>query len=239
MKKPYALALVPLILAACTPSGPSGATASAKTLPPAKIESGKEAELMPLAKGNRWTYSYEQTIQNPDSSTRTDQKEMEWTVLDSRPVNGGTRATIEVRSEGKAVDRQVWHVDKTGIYQVSISKLNVPYEPMLPVLRFPLDANRSFKWKGTGIQPVGVRGSMSLSGQTLDSQEVDTEVGRFSAIPVKTKTEFPVQKLTGVASNTAWFKPGLGLVRYRSEAGVGQLIGVTVLRLKSTNLKTQ
>jgi hypothetical protein len=238
---PLLLALVAL---GCTPGDRGAARAAAASrIPPAKIQPGKEADLMPLKVGNQWVYAYEQIVQLANGREDVKRETMTWSVVKATPIPGGTRAVVEVRANGKEVDRQTWRADGSGIYQEAISTKNLAYAPALPVLRFPVEANPRVKWSGRGVQPVGTVGPMDVDIQVLGSQEVDTDAGRMSAVAIESTSRFSVrarngQSTKGMAANTAWYRPGVGLVRYRSEVAVGGVLGVTVLKLKSTNLKT-
>jgi len=209
----------------------------APKIPVAMLEEGKESRVMPLAKGNSWTYSYEQVTREANGRQSSDQRELTWTVVRTDLVPGGIRAIIQVSSGGSVADRQVWRCDATGLFQERISNKDIPYTPALPVMRFPLAKYGAFKWSGRGVLPVGQPGPMTVDIQVLGPQEVDTDLKRISAIAIESRSRFAAEKFQGVAANTMWFSPGVGLVRYRSEVAIGNVIGVTVIKLKSTNLK--
>lgn len=232
------LLIVPALLLGCGQGGDRGLS-TPPPVPVVTLEKGKEATIMPLQKGNTWTYTWEQSGMLANGQTNTTQREIIWTVVNSKPVPGGVRATIEVKMAGGKPDLQTWRLDNTGLYQEQVSKSKPPYRPSLPVMRFPLDANASFKWKGQGMLPIMTVGPMAVDIHMQGSQEVDTDMHRMAAIAVQSSSRFSNKGRDGMALNTAWFRPGVGLVRLRSEVMiVGTVIGVTVFKLKSTNLKT-
>ncbi len=200
--------------------------------PPIAIPPGTEAKLLPLKKGNEWTYSSEVV-----SRGETQTKDMVWRVASTRSANGGTEASIDMLQGGKVIDRQVWLQTCKGIFQVEAGKANTRFSPPQPIVTFPLKIGGEFKHSGKGLTPLGAPGSLSTNGRVLGYQEVDSEMGRAQAIAVLTRINFEAGKSKGLAETTSWFQPGIGLVRYRMDIQVGEARGGTVLRLKSTNVK--
>ncbi|MGV3617584.1 MAG: hypothetical protein ACO1SV_19845 [Fimbriimonas sp.] len=231
---PFAL----LLATGCGQKAGGDAPASpVSTIPVAKVEAGKEASIMPLAKGNEWTYTWEQTA-TANGRTTSNQRDLTWRVVQATKIPGGVRATIELSMKGLASDRQTWRMDASGLYQEKVSRSKPAYQPALPVLRFPVADHEKFRWSGRGMSPVESVGPMTLDGHVTGAQEVDTDMGRMSAIAIESTSRFSFQRQNGIALNTAWFRPGVGMVRLRSEVAIGNVIGITIFKLKSTNLKT-
>ncbi|HVL39119.1 MAG TPA: hypothetical protein VM328_06980, partial [Fimbriimonadaceae bacterium] len=126
----------------------------AKGIPVAKVSPGEEASLMPLVVGNQWVYEMAAQLTAPNGQRETRSGVIVYTVKSVKPnaTGDGKIATIEVRGENaeKVGDVQVWEINKKGIFQRSISLKNVPFEPMLPAIVFPVETGRTFTWEGSG-----------------------------------------------------------------------------------------
>ena len=77
--------------------------------------------------------------------------------------------------------------------------------------------------------PDGTISHGTAEGEVLAEQPVDTGMGQLSAIPVMVRLKFP----NGESESTSWYRPGVGLVRYRqTTSSKGQSV---VLTLSLTN----
>jgi len=192
---------------------------------------------MPLAVGNQWVYTYEQSGVAKNGRATSQRTEMIWKVVKAQPANGGVRATIEVSDGQGIMDRQEWESNPKGIFQVSSSLKRVPYSPPQPVIKFPVKEGSKHEWKGSGTLPINVFGTQNARSTVVGPQEVDTESGRVSAIAIETKSTFNASGKPGSTHSYAWFKPGVGLVRFTSRLAFGTTIASTSLKLKSSTIK--
>jgi hypothetical protein len=71
----------------------------------------------------------------------------------------------------------------------------------------------------------------------LAPQLVDAETGRYSAIPVETRGTFATSDAKGLVASTAYWSPGVGLVRFRQEIAINQVIAIQTLRLKAKAIR--
>lgn len=207
-----------------------------KAIPPATVTPGNEASLLPLDKGNQWTYAI--SITRMIKGQQQAPMHREWTckITSSEKTADGTKAVMDILQDDRLQDRQVWLVNSKGIYQTASGNPPVAYKPLMPIIAFPVKAGNTFKWAGTGPSGLGTSGPHTSTSNILGSSEVDTEMGRLSAIPIESDTRVKVGKNDGQSVSTVWFAPGTGIVKLRQEALAGDTGYVLVMSLKSKSL---
>lgn len=227
------LALVAIAIVGCRGGDGNGYTpVPPSKLEPVSVKPGQEATLMPIAVGNQWTYNVETIIATQKGKAQR-KGELTFKITKVDDTSNGKRATIDILSSGKVTERQIWLVNDKGIYQVSTGVAKpVTYSTPIPLILFPVDKNKTFKWKGSG-GPY----QRSIDAKILENQEVDTDEKRYSAIGVETKGENKDGKVTQKTSGIIWFVPGVGLVRYRESTLSSENATEQLLQLKSHSLK--
>lgn len=232
-------ALAALILAGCGSGGGGGSyeAKSVKQIEPAKLAPGQEASIFPWKVGNQWTYTLDGFQQSAQGQASQPTIEVTYRVVSVDPVPGGEKATLEVTRDGAVMDRQVWTRNDKGLFQVSVGQTATPFDPMQPALLFPLDTGKTFKWTGKGVVPNGTVGTSKSESKVTGPQEVDTEMGRLSAIAVETQSEWTSGNLKGLTNSVSWWKPGTGIVRFKQTAIANQIAVTQLLKLKSATLK--
>jgi hypothetical protein len=232
MKFPFA-AIALLTIAGCGGgSGDSYVPAKKPPIPPASVTAGQEASLFPFKVGNSWTYKAATTIQIQNRQTSRE-AEVTFKVAKVEDVAGGKRATLDLISNGKTVDRQVWISTSKGIFQVSIgtTKQRVFSSP-IPAIQFPVAPDKKFSWKGSDG-----KASMTYNFTIIGPQEVDTEEKRMSGIAVEAKGTSTAGKVTEKTERTMWFAPGVGIVRIRESTLSNVGLSEMLLSLKSHTVK--
>ncbi len=208
------LALPLLTLVGCR-SGASGYT----PVPPPKVEAvsldlKSAGDLMPLEVGNAWTYAMKVQATQKGKATGGNQGSLTYRV-DSKRGDGGALLVLE--QDGMVQDRQIWRSSPDGLYQLSGGPNQTPYTPPQPVAPFPLKEGAKFRWSGKGLMANGKVAHGEATSDVAAPQKIDTAMtgadATMSAIPITTNTTFP----GGKSVNTTWFKPGVGMVRYRQE----------------------
>lgn len=182
--------------------------------PPPKVEplSGpvtKAEEVLPLTVGNTWTYE----LRAEQYQGQKKLGSMSQTVVYGVQSVNGNRALLDLTQGDQVVDRQGWENRPDGLYQLSTSLKNVPYQPAQIAAPLPLEKGKRFTWVGTGLMPDGNMGSGRAVSEVLAPEPVDTAMGTLSAYPVSTVTTFN----GGQCDNTTWFRPGIGLIRLRQD----------------------
>lgn len=240
------LALACLVLAAgCGPKGDKtgGVGKPSKTVEPAQVKAGEEETLFPLKVGYQWTYKV-QMVRRVGDQQQTGSGETTFRVVKADPIpGGGTNAVLEQVDDksNKVVSRQRWIVNSKGIYQVENGMPMVAYTPMQPAVAFPVTPEAKFEWTGKGTTPAGKSGTNKVNNIVRAPQEIDTDTGPMSAIPVDSQTEFTYvdqgKTLKGRSTSTAYWVPNIGIARYRQEVAVGNAVAIQSLVLKNYVLK--
>ncbi len=239
MKKTLALVVVAvgLVVVGCNKGG-----SAYQPKPPAKVDEfrpieGPDQNLVPFQEGNQWTYTAKLTQTNGRQQQSSAPLEQTFKITKVEKTPAGTEATFEVTLNGKVSDHQVWLANDKGIFQVSIGLIPKAFSTPQPIIVFPADPNKTFKWDGTGPMPNGQSGKNSIESKIFGLQEVDTEAGRVKAIAVNSSTTFATPKGSGKADSTIWLAPGIGIARYTQQATSGNASAKLLLELKSHSLK--
>ena len=227
-------ALFPLLLlAGCRPAAPGYTPVPEAKVPVVSTKVASPEVLMPLDLGNRWSYA----LQASTTRGATPVSNLEATVDYLVKESSGNRALLVLEQEGEVLERQDWLADARGLYQVSAGKDRVPYSTPQPLALLPLDAGRTFEWKGRGMMGNGEVSQGRANGTVRAAETVDTNLGPMSAIPVFTHTTFA----KGNCDNTSWYRPGVGLVRVRQTTtnATDGTQTVVILSLNNYALKSQ
>ncbi len=231
-----------LVASGCNQGQASGYTPEVvKVVTRADVAPGKERALFPMVRGNQWVYDVDITI--VQASGRQNRKE----ELTFRCTNVYTRgkktyATLEAVMNGQVNERQQWvFEDGVGLFQESVGDPAKPFIPPQPALRFPIKKDNVFRWEGTGWVPEGRVTKSKSESKILGPEEIDTGVGRMEAVTVQNISRWE----NGVAVQTTWWAPGVGIARYRQEVkvlqktkeGLQEAVAISVMRLKSQSLR--
>jgi hypothetical protein len=221
MKRTILLLPLALLLVACG-SGDKYQPKKQPDIKPVVLEPGNEATLMPFKVGNQWVYVAEIGAQKQEITFR---------VTDVRTEGDATIATLSTSSTGTQPRDSEWRIDPTGIYQVSDGP-DRRFDP--PQLIFPIPATlyELREMKSTGPTPGG-EGAFDLAVKYLGPQEVDTEMGRMSALAVESVTSWTTPDGPARSIAVTWWVPGVGFVRQRQEIITQAGSGVIVMKLKS------
>lgn len=195
---------------------------------------GIDQNLIPLDEGNQWTYT-EQVVRVMGTQRQQASVEQIFRVTKSTRTPEGVKATIELSANGKLTDRQVWLANDKGLYMLSQGLNDKPFTPPQPVILYPVEAGKSFKWQGSSIGPDGKTSTSTIESNILGNQEVDTETSHVSAIAIESKISF--DKKDQSESSTMWVQPGTGIVRLVQQVVAGKVGGQITLKLKSYSLK--
>jgi hypothetical protein len=249
MKK-YAYISLLVLLAGCNGGEKSTYKPVQKKDPePAVLNPGQEATIFPFTVGNSWTYRVQIAASVGGQGLPADQREITMKVTEVTPTPDGVRATIDIIEKEEVKDRQIWALNKIGLYQVAIGKDKPVYTlPPQPVVLFPAKEDETFSWKGWGLSALGRPGNTESSSKILGSQVVDTLVGQMSAIAIETESKITTPAGSGDVRANYYWAPKVGLVRYRQEtlssvtppqkdAQPQEVRSVTMMELKSFTVK--
>lgn len=228
------LATIALLTAIGCSGGSNDSYVPAKKseIPPAKVEKGQEASLFPFKVGNSWTYTAKTAIQVQNRQTSRE-AEVTFKITKVVDIPGGKKATLDLITNNKVVDRQVWLSTTKGIFQSSIGIAKVRnFSSPIPAIQFPVEPSKKFSWKGSDGKT-----NMSYNFTILGPQEVDTDEKRMSGIAVESKGTSVAGKITEKTERTIWFAPGVGIVRIRESTASNVGVSELLLSLKSHNVK--
>ncbi len=220
-----------LLAVGCGSGSGSYEPKKAKPVESAMLKQGEEARLWPFRVGNQWTFKTSSEARSAEGVSTTE-NQVTLRIDKVTPTEDGSAAEFSfLDRDGKTIDRQVWRLGSKGLYQLRAGLKPVAFDPPQPAVLFPVKVGKQFSWKGAGLMPVGQAGPVESKSQILDSQEVDTDQGRVSAIPIETVSTFTFKNVKGAMLSTAYWQPGVGLVRYRQEiiAGTSSATQVWVL----------
>jgi len=228
-------ALLPaLTLVGCNRGGGSSYTPKPVKAPEAiSVKPGNEMELFPLKNGATWVYAVAARSTAQNGETRSAEAEITFKATDVVPDQGGVKAKIEISQGAQVTEVQTWRVDPTGIYQLTSGAKQTPFNPPQLAFKFPFEERMRWEWKGDGGIPGGEKGMSTMTGASRGIQECDTAMGRMQAVAIETRWTWGTGQKQGGAVSTTWWKPGVGIVRFRQEIGVQGQTGVQLFRLKS------
>lgn len=234
-----ALALA-LVAAGCGKSS----TGEYKPVPPkepetANVKAGEESSLFPSAVGNRWAYDAVVVSAGPSGAIRTPST----ITLEIKEVNPGAegivKSTVEISKGEVLQDRQIWVVNREGIFleQTGIDTISRP-DPMQLTVPFPIELDKIVEWKGKAQGATGKVAEITQEVVHGGPEDVDTIVGMLSAYRVETTQRFKVDKADVLVTNTSWWAPKIGLVRYKQEVkGNGRVVQSQTMMLKQYTVK--
>jgi len=242
-----AMGTVCLSLTGCSGPGKGGGYTPKpeEKVVPITIAEGQEADLFPAKVGNTWVYE-DDSSQATAQGQRSAKTEVTFKITGVVDTADGKEVTVNVLADGKLSDRMKWRIGSNGIYELSgtlretaASPLkDVKFEPPVPVLPFPTKDRTQIDVAATGVRPAAGVGPFK-SKVTVDGiQEVDTAMGRFSALSSTSVSTYQNKGIKCQTSSTAYWAPKVGIVRYVQDIVLTNADGKTissnsVLRLKS------
>lgn len=224
IKKHLYLFVGAVALAGCSGGDSGYKPKEAPKVEVAAVTAGQEANLFPLAVGNKWRYEVERVLIASNGQRQQTKEDVTMEVKELSDIEGGKRAILELANKGVATDRQIWEVRTDGIYQVQIG-LEKPlvFDPPKKVLSFPITPDQEWTYTGKGPTPFGSIGEITSTSLTKAAEEVDTNADRVSAYRVEDKNKYksttPEGVREGEEETQAFWSPGIGLVRYRQSMG--------------------
>lgn len=234
------------LLAGCNQNqAPGYKPEEVKLVNAADVAAGKEENLFPMVRGNQWVYDVDISVMVAGGQQQNRKQVLTFRCTNVLTQGNKIYATLEAVVNDQVNERQQWILEKgKGLYQASVGDPAQLYTPPQPALRFPVKEGNVFRWEGTGFVPEGAVKKATIESTIMKTQEVDTGAGRMQAIPVQAIYKWD----TGIAAQTTWWAPGVGIARYRQEVRAVQnsmekgkpvkreAVAVSVMRLKSMSL---
>jgi len=173
----------------------------------------------PMTVGNTWTL---------DTTINGQVIPIVMTVTERTPAQAdGFAASIESRIEGRAIQIEVYRVNKTGVSRVSSGADGAGVlAPPFPVLKYPIAFDDSWMWKGT-ITTAGQAMPASARCSVSRPERVAVPAGTSQAIKVHVdlSVEGPDNSKAEV-TNDYWFAADVGMVKQVAHIGTNDVAGV-------------
>jgi hypothetical protein len=234
MKNITALTGLALLLIGCGSKDAPYVPAVAPNPEPLMFKVGLDQNVWPFEKGRQWVYAVESTKIVNGQQVAMAPLEQTFRVTDIQNRDSGSKVTVDVFQEGKRVDSTEWLVNEKGIFQLSAGLNRLAFEPMQPMVVFPLDVGKKFNWKGVGPIPFTKYGPHTFEGEVMAQQAVDTATEVVQALPVRAHIRFKFKGINAVQETFAYFKPGVGFVRFTEVNTLGKVGNQVVLKLKNS-----
>lgn len=241
----YVLCGIALTAIGCGSGGGGGAykPVESKKTEIVKVAEGEGASLFPVAVGNQWTYKSQSTATSAatGNTALTQTITLEMKKVDETPQ--GKMIEIEVREEDVVKSTQIWKIDDTGVYQVSVlvNGKTTTFTPPQPVLIFPIVEKQEREFTGVGPSALGAqtnfKGKVMIDGPQI-TQTVTDEVSAYrvvanyelsgEGVDAQTKKKIP---LKGTFESVSFFAPKVGLVRLQQTvkgAAGGEIVTMTL-----------
>jgi hypothetical protein len=253
---PVAISLAAVGMTGCN-SGKTAAQGSgyvpqkAQNLDSAMLPPGSEADYFPFNAGSQWTFEAEASQMVNGTTSKPSKQEITYRLAQVKTIPGGGKdAYFDILDGEKVVDKQIWRIDKKGIYQVALNlKLDRFSTPQLMV-PFPATKGATFKWRGSVSSGKSGTQNATNAGTVVGPEPIDTAMGSFNALAVETKGTMSSARAKSEIASRIWFVPKVGIGRYRQEiSGEAtdanpkangrkfRFVAVQVMKLKNYSLK--
>ena len=220
------LYIAPLFLVAGCGKGGGYTPKEVVKVEPVKVTAGQEQELYPMAVGNQWVFTSESGGRKEEVTIK---------VADVQETGGAKVARLETSFGTGDVRNVQMRMDGTGVYQMT-SPSGAAYTPSQPLIMFPLEKGTK-EFEFTGPYPVEGEGPMKIAVKYVGVQEIDTDMGRLSAVAVESLTTWNTADGPGRSYAMTWWTPGIGFVRQRQEITIGNSSAIVLMKLKAYTAK--
>lgn len=211
-----------------------------------EIAAGQEETLIPLEKGNTWVFEVDASAQGPGGSQQN-RTEVTFRITKVEDKPDGKYAYVDIFNDKDVkIEAIVWRLNDKGLVEMSDVRYKdkddkspaIPNNPPLPTILFPVDKGTEGKLQVTGLRPDGSKGPANVRVWSEGMQEIDTDIGRFSALAVTSETNYTANKMEHAFGKKTWWVPEVGLARMVMSLTVTapdgrQLRQSSTLRLKS------
>jgi len=172
------------------------------------------ADYFPLQTGNRWSYTMSNGMQ------------MSVVVTGVAPV-GGVQCSIVETTVGwqKSREYMAYHPDGLKTYKTEAQGQEFVYPRPVTRIQLPLEAGQT--WTST-LNQGGM--SITTTNQTVGAERIETPVGAFDCIKIRSTASLPGQP---PMISMSYYAAGIGLVHQTVQAGGQELVAT----LAATNVR--
>jgi hypothetical protein len=123
-------------------------------------------------------------------------------------------STIE---DGKLSEREIWLINKKGIYQVAVGKKLTRLSSPQLMLGFPIKPGAKAAWKGTVVDDSGETRNMTVTWVVNGEEQSDSANKTYNALKISGTGKVSGTNMSAQVNDAIWFAPGVGIVRRRQE----------------------
>lgn len=196
----------------------SAPAAPAKPMQSAMVPPGQEATYFPFAVGNQWTFESTLTKVVGAQQIAPVRETLTYSITKVSPApNGGQYAQFDIFSGSKLVDKQIWMLNKKGLYQIAVGiKLNRFSTPQT-LCTFPVKLGNKVNWIGTVTDDQGQRRSIKVTSTLAGEELTDTATTTYNALTIESKGTMTGSNMKTQLAHRLWLVPKVGIARFRQE----------------------
>jgi hypothetical protein len=183
-----------------------------------------EKNYWPMTLGSTWSLkTMVKDSKKPNEQPLTMTQEIE--VVTVKKDGDATIATLDYKSEGRVINREVYRVTEGAIERTS-SGVGEPstMTPPFPMVKYPLTPGKTWKWQGTILargQTIKAESTLTVTGPV----DVKTAAGSFKTMKVHSALVVDPEKTKYELPNDYWFADGVGLVKQGAKLGDKDVLG--------------
>lgn len=193
-----------------------------------------DENIFPMEVGNEWVYDY-QTFAGTSAAAAPATLTVD--VVSVKETPDGTIGELKFTLNNVVTDVQRWLVNSKGLFELSSGEKSTPFNPIQPVVMFPIVPTSVYNWTGTGQTPAGGEGNMRVKNYVAEPVMADTSMGSLPTIPIDSTTQFVLKGKPAQAKASSYFQRGVGLVRYKLTMLVEGDYYTILIKLRSHTLK--
>jgi len=215
-----------------------------KEAPKFEVDKVDPLTWFPLEVGNQWVYEVAAQLASAQGDQRQGGDEFIFKCVKVEPLpdGSGKLAVMQVFKKDDTTspaDEQVWRIDKTGLYQISVgfAEKRVAFDPPQPVLLFPAKIGTETTWQG--IAPIAQSKTPAKQWSKLaDYSFVDTGAGKLYAIHIEQYQSWALKDGTPAEQESDnYWAPKVGIINLVQTANTGAALVNTKLFLKQYTIK--
>ncbi len=172
-------------------------------------QTGKQS-LFPVGEGSSWEFA---------GTAGGQAITMSAAITASKAGKDGRLVTVHWLTGGNPVQDEVYLVTAASVSRTKSGKdASNSIAPPIPVIQYPMQVGRSWKWNGKiSIAAPSVTLDANSTLKVAKKEQVKTGAGTFDAYRVDMVLNIVQGTQTMTVPNSYWFAPGIGLVRQLSE----------------------
>ena len=155
-------------------------------------------------------------------------------VMGTMTVDGIEYHIVEASQNGTHVESNYYNVSDSGILNyikiLGSGGRKIMYQPPQPVLQFPLEVGKTWKWSGKFSKLL--KGTQAY--KVVGAEEVEVPAGKFNALKIEVNVE--IQDSTGnvkTSKAVQWYAKDVGNVKIQASMNINGKEKAIISELKS------